>query len=90
MIEMTRDNVQIYVETLMALARDAHARGNREALKFVGGYLVNLVPEHRLESFRDELRRSSKVDVDGGTTIVAPSSPLPIRPVDGAAVSITF
>jgi hypothetical protein len=55
-LESHRD-VQIYVDTLYSLARDARIAGDNAALKFIGGYLVNVVPPHLLEAFREELKR---------------------------------
>jgi len=55
-LESHRD-VQIYVDTLYSLARDARVAGDNAALKFIGAYLVNVVPPNVLETFREELKR---------------------------------
>ncbi len=57
MLQLTHENVTIYVETLCALARDARAERNDGALEFVGRYLKTLLPASALEAFREELRR---------------------------------
>lgn len=68
----THEHVQVYTETLYALARDARAQRNDAALAFIGGYLKNLVPEKMLEVFRDELRRlPAQSDVKNVHNVVA-------------------
>jgi len=50
-----QEHLRIYVDTLHALARDAHHTGNTAARDFIRGYLVGLVPDVERESFDVQL-----------------------------------
>ena len=96
-LESHRD-VQIYVDTLYSLARDARVAGDNAALKFIGAYLVNVVPPNVLETFREELKRievapkpapkldDSPVTTDS-STFVKPSAPAPVLYPNGSPIA---
>src|SRR5262249_55279648 len=50
-----QEHLRIYVDTLHALARDAHHTGNTAAREFIRGYLFGLVPDVEREWFDVQL-----------------------------------
>jgi hypothetical protein len=93
MIELKRENVSIYVETLFALARDARLQGQLEAYGFIRSYLVGLVPRSALEAFEDSLGASPRLDTsrpkpkpNGNSMVPNPVPDKPLSPVGGLAV----
>lgn len=92
---INRDNVSIYVETLFALARDARAQGRPEALDFIKGYLVGLVPASALQGFLDDLipikpdqSKPPKPNGNGGSSLVL--NPVPDKPLSPAGLAVKW